>query len=285
MPVYDRTGAEVGNYEIDPAQLAPRISKQLLHDAVVMYQTNLRQGTVKDEEPPEVAGTTKKMYRQKGTGNARAGSRRSGIRRGGGHIHALRPRDWSYRLPKKALRLATRMAVASRLADNEVTLIDNLSFEQPKTSEMAAILKALKIEGVSLLVAVAGYDANVYKSIRNLAGVSVLPVAELNALDVLRPRRLLMTTAGAGRLRASKAAGAEQAAVIRLSTDKTKEPAHGPRYRRKPSLDLAPHQIILRPLVTEKGMHKANRYNAYAFEVNRWPARTTSAARSKSCST
>ena len=87
--IYDRTGAEVGKYEIDPAELAPRISKQLLHDAVVMYQTNLRQGTVKTKSRSEVAGTTKKMYRQKGTGNARAGSRRSGIRRGGGHIHAI----------------------------------------------------------------------------------------------------------------------------------------------------------------------------------------------------
>ena len=84
LPIYDRTGAEVGKYEIDPAQLAPRISKQLLHDAVVMYQTNLRQGSVKTKSRSEVAGTTKKMYRQKGTGNARAGSRRSGIRRGGG---------------------------------------------------------------------------------------------------------------------------------------------------------------------------------------------------------
>jgi len=195
LPVYDKTGAEVGTYEIDPAQIAPRISKQLMHDVVVMYQTNLRQGTAKTKSRSEVVGTTKKMYRQKGTGNARAGSRRSGIRRGGGHIHAIRPRDWSYRMPKKAVRLATRMAVAAKIADNEVTLINDLSFAEPKTREMTAILKALKIEGVSLLVAVPGYDVNVYKSIRNLADVAVVPVAELNALNVLRPRRLLMTTA------------------------------------------------------------------------------------------
>ena len=158
MPIYDRTGAEVGKYEIDPAQLAPRISKQLLHDAVVMYQNNLRLGSAKTKTRSEVAGTTKKMYRQKGTGNARAGSRRSGVRRGGGHIHAKRPRDWSYRLPKKALQLATRMAVASRIADDEVTLIDKLAFEQPKTREWPPILKALKLDGTSLLVAVPGYD-------------------------------------------------------------------------------------------------------------------------------
>lgn len=195
LPIYDRSGAEVGKYEIDPAELAPRISKQLLHDAVVMYQTNQRLGTVKTKSRAEVSGSTKKMYRQKGTGNARAGSRRSGVRRGGGHIHSLRPRDWSYRLPKKALRIATRMALASKIADDEVTLIDGLSFAQPKTREMAAVLKALKLGEVSLLVAVPGYDLNVYKSIRNLANVSVVPVAELNALNVLSPRRLLITTA------------------------------------------------------------------------------------------
>jgi large subunit ribosomal protein L4 len=205
LPIYDRSGVEVGQYEIDPAELAPRISKQLLHDAVVMYQTNLRQGSVKTKSRAEVSGTTKKMYRQKGTGNARSGSIRSGIRRGGGHIHARQPRDWSYRLPKKALRVATRMAVASRIIDQELTLIDQLSFEQPKTREMATILNALKLGGETLLVAVPGYDVNVYKSLRNLAGVSVVPVSELNALNVLRPKRLLMTTSALDAFREKKA--------------------------------------------------------------------------------
>ena len=206
LAIYDRSGAEVGKYEVDPAQLAPRISKQLMHDVVVMYQANRRLGTVKTKGRSDVAGTTKKMYRQKGTGNARAGSRRSGIRRGGGDIHPRVPRDWSYRLTKKAIRLATRMAVASKIGENQVMLIDNLSFAQPKTKEMAAILKALKINGESLLVAVDGYDVNVYKSISNIKNVSVLPVAELNALSVLRPRRLLMTTAALDAFRNKAAA-------------------------------------------------------------------------------
>jgi large subunit ribosomal protein L4 len=206
LPIYDRSGAEVGKYEVDPAELAPRISKQLMHDVVVMYQANMRLGTVKTKGRSEVAGTTKKMYRQKGTGNARAGSRTSGVRRGGGDIHPRVPRDWSYRLTKKAIRLATRMAVATKITENQVMLIDKLSFAQPKTKEMAGILKALKLGGESLLVAVDGYDVNVYKSICNIANVSVLPVAELNALSVLRPRRLLMTTAALDAFR-SKAAG------------------------------------------------------------------------------
>lgn len=205
LPVYDRTGAEVGKYKIDTAELAPEINKQLLHDVVVMYRSSKRQGTSQTKGRSDVAGTTKKMYRQKGTGNARAGSRRTNIRRGGGHSFAKRPRDWSYRLPKKAVRLATRMAMASRLTDNQVVLLNDLSFEKPQTKQMAGILKALKVYGSSLLVAVPGYDINVYKSIRNLAGVTVLPVAELNALELLRPSRVLMTTAALDTLRKAAA--------------------------------------------------------------------------------
>jgi large subunit ribosomal protein L4 len=206
LPVYDRSGAEVGTYEIDPAELAPRVNKQLLHDVVVMYQTNQRQGSAKTKNRSEVVGSTAKMYRQKGTGRARAGSRRSPIRRGGGRAFPKRPKDWSYRLPKKAVRLATRMALAARIADEEVTLIDQLSFDQPKTREMAGILDALNVAGSRLLVAVAEYDVNVYKSIRNLAEVSVLPVGDLNALVVLRPQRLLMTTAALDAFRQKAAA-------------------------------------------------------------------------------
>jgi large subunit ribosomal protein L4 len=217
LPVYDRTGAEVGAYEVDPDQIAPRINKQLMHDAVVMYRANQRLGTARTKSRSEVRGTTKKMYRQKGTGNARAGARRSGLRRGGGHIHAIRPRDWSYRLNKKALRLATQMAVASKIADDEVTLINELSFAEPKTREMVAILKALKMEGTSLLVAVPQYDANVYRSIRNMDGVSVLPVSDLNALDVLRPRRLLMTPAALDAFRAKSAPRTPVAAAAQES--------------------------------------------------------------------
>ena len=209
LPVYDRTGAEVGKYEIDTAELAPEINKQLLHDVVVMYRSSQRQGTSQTKGRSDVAGTTKKMYRQKGTGNARAGSRRTNIRRGGGHSFAKRPRDWSYRLPRKAVRLATRMAVASRITDNQVLLLNDLSFDKPQTKEMAGILKALKVYGSSLLVAVPGYDITVYKSIRTRAGVTVLPVAELNAWELLRPRRVLMTTAALDRLR--KAAAGQSA--------------------------------------------------------------------------
>ena len=186
----------MGSVEIEPTDLAPRINKQLLHDAVVMYEANLRQGTFATKSRALVAGSTKKMYRQKGTGNARAGSRRSGIRRGGGHIFAKKPRDFGYRLPRKALQLATRMALAAKIRDDQVTVINDLKFSAPKTSEMAAILKAVKCnEHKTVLVATAAHDANLHKSVRNIEGVSLSPVAELNALTVLKPQRLLFTKA------------------------------------------------------------------------------------------
>ncbi len=193
IPIYDRTGKEVGAYSIGPEDLAPRINKQLLHEAVVMYQANLRQGTFKTKNRTDVAGTTKKMYRQKGTGNARAGSRRSNIRRGGGHAKQKLPRDFGYRLPRKALQLATRMALASKLKDNQVVVIDQLTLAAPQTKEVAGVLKALKLDGTTLLLATAAYDVNVYKSARNIEGVCVSAVADLNALSVLQPRKLLVT--------------------------------------------------------------------------------------------
>jgi large subunit ribosomal protein L4 len=161
----------------------------------VMYQANLRQGSAKTKSRGEVAGTTKKMYRQKGTGNARAGSRRTNIRRGGGHTFAKRPRNFGYHMPRKALRVATRMAIASKIADQQVVVIDDLSFHVPATREMASILKALGLGNVSTLVTTASLDLNVYKSARNIPRVSVSPVAELNALSVLAPRRMLVTKA------------------------------------------------------------------------------------------
>ncbi|GAB6164795.1 50S ribosomal protein L4 [Thermostilla marina] len=201
LPVYNRQGEQVGAYEVDPSEFADRISKQLLHDAVVMYLANRRQGTAKNKSRSEVAGSTRKLYRQKGTGNARMGARRTNIRRGGGRAHPKRPRDWGYRLPRKALRLATRMAMASRIADEEVILLDELEMESPKTRVVGKLLEKLGLEGKGVLVATAEYDVNVYKSVRNIAKAEVLPISDLNAYAILRPRRVIMTKATMDALR------------------------------------------------------------------------------------
>jgi len=193
LPIFNSTGAEVGTYEFDPADLASGINKQLLHDVVVMYQANRRVGTVRTKARGEVSGTTQKMYRQKGTGRARAGSVRSPVRRGGGHTFAKRPIDYSYRLPRKAVQLATKMALLSKFEDGEAVVMEDLSFEQPKTREMASILKALNLQDDSVLLVIGSHDAAVWKSARNIEGLAVLPVADLNAYDLLHQRRLLIT--------------------------------------------------------------------------------------------
>lgn len=213
LAVYDMSGKKVGSYEIDPAEIAPTISKQLLHDAVVMYQANQRQGTQKTKTRGEVAGSTRKLYRQKGTGNARAGARRSGTRRGGGHIFAKRPRDFGWRMPRKSLQVATRMALASRLKDDEVKLVDSFAVTAPKTATVAKMLAAIGVADATVLVAPEKHDANLWKSARNIEGVSVAPVADLNAWAILRPRTILMSKAAIDAFRAEAAKKAKPAAA------------------------------------------------------------------------
>ena len=193
LPVYDMTGAKVGDYEIDPQVLAPKISKQLLHDVVVMYLANQRQGSNKTKSRGEVAGSTKKLFKQKGTGNARMGAKRQPVRRGGGHANSRQPRSYYYRLPRKAVQAATRMAIASKISAGSVVVVDQLKMESPKTKLLASAFKAMGLEGQTKTLALGGLDRNVYLSGRNIEGLTISPVADLNALIVLRPRKLVMT--------------------------------------------------------------------------------------------
>src|SRR6202795_374687 len=128
LPVYNRQGETVGSVEVDPAELGGKINKQLLHEVVLMYLANRRAGTHSTLRRGEVAGSTKKVFRQKGTGNARIGTKRTNKRRGGGTAKGPKPRDYEYHLPKKAVRAATRMAILSRLQDHEAVIIDELKF-------------------------------------------------------------------------------------------------------------------------------------------------------------
>ncbi|MFN9639404.1 MAG: 50S ribosomal protein L4 [Pirellula sp.] len=193
LPVFDLAGNKVGDYEIDPALIAPKVSKQLLHDVVVMYLANKRQGSNKTKSRGEVSGSTKKLYKQKGTGNARAGARRTPVRRGGGHANSRQPRSYYYRLPRKAVQAATRMAIASKITSGSVVVVDQLKMESPKTKTLAAAFRALGLEGQTKTLAIGGVDRNVYLSGRNIQGCTVSTVSDLNALAVLRPRKLVVT--------------------------------------------------------------------------------------------
>jgi large subunit ribosomal protein L4 len=198
--------AEVGSYEFDTAELAASINKQLLHDAVVMYEANKRVGTMRSKSRGEVIGSTKKIFRQKGTGRARAGAKRTPIRRGGGHTFAKRPRDFSYRMPKKAVRLATRMALRSKFDDSQVVILDGLNISEIKTKAMASVVKALGLAGKSALLAIPEYQRELWLSARNIAGLQVSPVFELNAYDLLHQHHLIITKDALDRYREGRPA-------------------------------------------------------------------------------
>ena len=201
VPVYNREGAEVGKIDIDPVEFGGKINRQLMHDVVIMYLANQRAGTHSTLRRGEVAGSTKKLFRQKGTGNARVGTRRTNKRRGGGTAKGPKPRDYEYHLPKKAVRAATRMAILSKLMDNEALVIDDLVIGEIKTKAVVGVLGKLKLKDTTCLVGTAGYDKNLYLSARNIPGVKVMPAREFNAYTVLRQKRLVLTRAALEELR------------------------------------------------------------------------------------
>src|SRR5437763_7210739 len=126
VPVFNSQGQSVGSVTIDAADFGGKISPGLMHEAVMMYEANTRQGTHHTLRRGQVAGSTKKIFRQKGTGNARAGTKRTNKRRGGGTAKGPKPRDYSYSIPKKAVRAATRMAILSKFRDKEAVILDEL---------------------------------------------------------------------------------------------------------------------------------------------------------------
>ena len=150
LNVYNSRGDSVGTIEVDPADLGGKINKQLLHEVVLMYLANQRAGTHSTLRRGEVAGSTKKLFRQKGTGNARVGTRRTNKRRGGGTAKGPKPRDYEYHLPKKAVRSATRMAILSKLQDQETVVVDELKVPEIKTKQMVEILENARPGGHDL---------------------------------------------------------------------------------------------------------------------------------------
>jgi large subunit ribosomal protein L4 len=201
LNVYNRAGDSVGTVEVDPDEFGGKINRQLLHDVVVQYLANQRAGTHSTKRRGEVAGSTKKLFRQKGTGNARVGTRRTNKRRGGGTAKGPKPRDYEYHMPKKAVRAATRMAILSKFQDQEALILDDLTVSEIKTKPVVEMLKALKLKDTTCLLGTADYDKNLYLSARNIRGVEVMPAAQFNAYLVLKQKRLVLTRAALDELR------------------------------------------------------------------------------------
>ncbi len=218
VPVYNPAGQKVGEESIDPADFGGAVNKQLLHDVVLMHLAARRVGTVNTRGRADVAGSGKKLFRQKGTGNARAGSKRTNKRKGGGVAFARRNRDYRYTMPKKAVRAAIRMALLSKFQDGQALVIDGLQLgETPKTKFVANVLRSIRRPDLSeaeatesvgetkakaldrtldhrtILIGLPSPDPVLYRSARNIEGVKVAPVADFNTYDVLRQRYLLLT--------------------------------------------------------------------------------------------
>ncbi len=159
---------------------------------VKQFMANQRQGTHKTKDRAEISRSTRKIFRQKGTGGARHGSLKSGIFVGGAIIHGPRPRDYSFKLNKKLKRLARVSALSYKAKDNQIVVIEDFNMSNPKTSEFVGLLKALNISGRSLFVT-PDTDKNVYLSGRNIEGNTVMRAADLNTYEVLKASSLILT--------------------------------------------------------------------------------------------
>jgi len=193
IPVYSKEGEKIDNLQLDDKKFGGPIRNKLLRDAITMYEANKRQGTACTKTRGEVAGGGRKPWVQKHTGRARAGSIRSPLWKGGGVSFGPRPRDYSYAIPKKARKLALYTALSAKVRDNELVVIDNLNFDIPKTKQMVGILKALNIDNSSCLIVIPKANENVWKSARNIPSVKIMTSTELNAYEILRPKKVLLT--------------------------------------------------------------------------------------------
>lgn len=199
IEIKDKTNAVVGKMSL-PESLSLRGGDALLHESVVNFLANQRQGTHATKTKGLVSGGGKKPYKQKHTGRARAGSNRSPLWKGGGTTFGPQPRDYSYNVPKQARRAAMRYALSRKIADGEAIVVDGLKVEAPKTKVIVGLLKDLGMEGKRVLVVLAERDENVLKSARNIPAVRVKAAQDINAYDVLSHDRLLFTKDAIGKL-------------------------------------------------------------------------------------
>lgn len=200
VPVLNMQGKEVGKITVDEASLGGEINPALIKQAYVHYHANTRQGSARTKNRHEVEGSTRKIYRQKGTGNARHGDRKANLFKGGGHGHAKKRtrEEFHLDLPKKMRRKANRNALLAKLVDNEVRVIDRIEFGEPKTRAFLEFLRAIKADDRTALVAL-GMDGDTARNAilagRNVETVSIERCDQLTAFNMLNHRYLVITKA------------------------------------------------------------------------------------------
>jgi len=189
VQVLDQSGNPVEEMSLPEEVLEYPVKDHLVYETVVNYLANQRQGTASTKTKAEVSGGGRKPWRQKGTGRARTGSNRSPLWRHGGTTFGPRPRDYGYELPKKARKNALKSALAAKLADNLLLIINEINISQPKTKEAAAWLKNLKID--SALIIDSRENKNLFRAVRNIPEVKAVDGEKLNTYDVLRYKWLV----------------------------------------------------------------------------------------------
>lgn len=192
VPVYNIGGEIVKNIEISDSVFGVPFNEAVVHQAMVRQRADARQGTSDTKGRGEVAGSGKKIYAQKHTGEARAGDKRSPTRVHGGVAFGPHPRDYSKAIPKKMRRLALRCLISSKVSEGALKIVDQFAFEAPKTKKMVEVLDALKLDSTALIVTAAS-EVNVVKSARNIPGIKTLPANILNVVDLLSHNALVMT--------------------------------------------------------------------------------------------
>jgi len=192
VALYNVTGAQVGEVELSDVVFGIEPHVHALHQAVILQQASLRQGTHKTKGRSEVRGGGRKPWKQKGTGRARQGSIRAPQWKGGGTVFGPTPRSYGFKLPKKVRRLAIRSALSSKVIASEIIVLDQLQLNAPKTKDFAAILNNLKVERKALVVA-ASHDDNIALSSRNIPGVKFVAADGINVLDVMLHDKLIIT--------------------------------------------------------------------------------------------
>ena len=194
VSVLNQTGSSVGEIELNEAIFGIEPNEAVLFEALVQQRASLRQGNHKVKTRSEVAGGGRKPWRQKGTGRARQGSIRSPQWRGGGIVFGPTPRSYSYKLPKKVRRLALLSALSTKVREEEIIVLDGLTFDAPKTKEFIQVLSNLSIDKKALIVT-ADLDETVALSARNIPGISVVTANGINVLDLVAHDKLVITKA------------------------------------------------------------------------------------------
>ncbi len=194
IDLYDMSGKVLKQIEISDSVFCQPANEDVIHQALVTINANKRQGTASTKTRSEVHGSTRKLFKQKGTGRARSGNIKSGLKRGGGVIFGPKPRDYSMALPKKMKRQAIRCVLSSKALTGTMKVVDALKFDEPKTKVMAGVIKSLGVEQTAI-VAIENVDRNIIKSANNIPGVVTMQARQLNVADLLKYKSLIITEA------------------------------------------------------------------------------------------